>query len=274
MGRRGPASPGTVRFGSGYRRRVAAGLVALVGFTSHLPAAPPRAADSPYPLSPTYVQSQADAGARVYTARCASCHGPNLNDGPFAPPLAGESFMQKWSGRRADALIEFMTTRMPPDAPGSLPRGDAVDLLALLLQNNHVRPGTEPLPSSQEALAAIMLPAPTNDFGEVAAGVALPPPPEPRPNPLATITPVTERLLRDPPPGEWLSWRRTRDAGGFSPLTQVNRDNVADLQLAWSWALPNGENEVTPLVHDGVMFLYGYDDVIQALDAASGDLLW
>lgn len=259
-------------FPTPYARRVLAALA--IGACSSPLTSPTHAADSPYALSPTFVQSQADAGARVYAQRCAGCHGPNLNDGPFAPALAGDSFLQKWSGQRAGALVDYMMSSMPPAAPGSLGREETVQLLALLLQNNHVRPGTEPLPAAPEALAAILLPAPTNAFGEVAAGIVLPPPPDPRANPLDAITPVTEPLLRDPPPGDWLSWRRTRDAGGFSPLSQINRENVAQLRLAWSWALPNGENEVTPLVHDGVMFVYGYDDVIQALDAANGDLLW
>jgi alcohol dehydrogenase (cytochrome c) len=81
-------------------------------------------------------------------------------------------------------------------------------------------------------------------------------------------------MLSAPADGEWLTWRRSFDAQGFSPLTQVTRDNVNDLRLAWSWALPNGPNEVTPLVHDGVMFVHAYGDKVQALDAATGDLLW
>ena len=81
-------------------------------------------------------------------------------------------------------------------------------------------------------------------------------------------------MLSNPPDGEWLTWRRAFDAQGFSPLAQITRANVADLRLAWSWALPNGANEVTPLVHDGVMFVHAYGDKVQALDAATGDLLW
>ena len=46
--------------------------------------------------------------------------------------------------------------------------------------------------------------------------------------------PVTEELLRNPPPGDWLNWRRTDNAWGYSPLDQINRQNVNQLQLAWS----------------------------------------
>ena len=73
---------------------------------------------------------------------------------------------------------------------------------------------------------------------------------------------------------EWPSWRRGYDGQGFSPLKQITRSNVGELRAAWSWALPNGPNESTPLVHDGVIFVQSYKDNVQALDAATGDELW
>src|ERR1700730_8880532 len=87
--------------------------------------------------------------------------------------------------------------------------------------------------------------------------------------------PVTEAMLRNPAPGDWLNWRRTDNAWGYSPLNQINRENVQQLQLAWSWAMDDtGAQEATPLVYDGVMYLPNPRGVIQALDAATGDLIW
>jgi alcohol dehydrogenase (cytochrome c) len=87
--------------------------------------------------------------------------------------------------------------------------------------------------------------------------------------------PVTETMLRNPAPGDWLNWRRTDNAWGFSPLDQINRQNVHQLQLAWSWSMDDsGAQESAPLVHDGVMYLPNPRGVIQALDAATGDLIW
>ena len=86
--------------------------------------------------------------------------------------------------------------------------------------------------------------------------------------------PVTETMLRNPAPGDWLNWRRTDNAWGYSPLDQIKRDNVQKLQLAWSWAMEDGAQESTPLVHDGIMYLPNPHGVIQALDAATGDLIW
>ena len=87
--------------------------------------------------------------------------------------------------------------------------------------------------------------------------------------------PVTEETLRNPAPGDWLNWRRTDNAWGYSPLEEIDRDNVGQLQLAWSWAMDeSGAQEATPLVYDGIMYLPNPRDVIQALDAATGDLIW
>src|SRR6202140_4272206 len=87
--------------------------------------------------------------------------------------------------------------------------------------------------------------------------------------------PVTEPMLRNPAPGDWLNWRRTDNAWGYSPLDQINRQNVQQLQLAWSWAMDDtGAQEATPLAYDGVMYLPNPRGVIQALDAATGDLIW
>src|SRR5262245_61483913 len=86
--------------------------------------------------------------------------------------------------------------------------------------------------------------------------------------------PVTEAMLRNPAPGDWLNWRRTDNAWGYSPLDQINRQNASQLQLAWSWAMDDtGANEATPLVYDGVMYLPNPRGVIQALDAANGHLI-
>ena len=88
------------------------------------------------------------------------------------------------------------------------------------------------------------------------------------------IRPVTDAELENPSPDEWLMWRRTLDGWGYSPLDQVDRDNVADLQMVWSRALTPGRQQGTPLVRDGVLFMPNPRDVIQAIDAVTGDLIW
>ena len=86
---------------------------------------------------------------------------------------------------------------------------------------------------------------------------------------------VTDAMLQNPPDEEWLSWRGTPKSWGYSGLDQINTDNVGNLQLVWSWAIDDtGSGQAAPLVHNGVMFIPGPRGVIQALDAANGDLIW
>ena len=87
-------------------------------------------------------------------------------------------------------------------------------------------------------------------------------------------TPVTEAMLENPGQDDWLSWRRTLSSWGYSPLAQINTENVHQLQLAWSWALERGGSQPAPLVHDGLMFIPQPEGVVHALNAATDDLIW
>ena len=89
-----------------------------------------------------------------------------------------------------------------------------------------------------------------------------------------SFQPVTDAMLEDPPPESWLNWRRTRDGWGYSPLTQINTDNVHELQLVWAWQLNTGVSRPTPLVYDGLMFIPNPGNSVQALDATTGELVW
>ena len=91
---------------------------------------------------------------------------------------------------------------------------------------------------------------------------------------VTNLTSVTDAMLRDPSAADWLTWRRTLDSHGYSPLRQVTPDNVGELRLAWVLSLREGNYQTTPIVHDGVMFLASPGNVVQAIDAASGDLIW
>lgn len=87
--------------------------------------------------------------------------------------------------------------------------------------------------------------------------------------------PITQELLNNPPDGEWLSKRRTPNAWGYSPLSQINRENVDQLELAWAFEVGvSGTVEWTPAVANGVMFLQANNTRVIAIDAASGDLIW
>ncbi len=92
--------------------------------------------------------------------------------------------------------------------------------------------------------------------------------------PAADFVPVTDAMIQDPAPEDWPMWRRTLDGWGYSPLDQIDRDNVGDIRMVWSRGLAEGSNQGTPLVYGGVMYMPNPSDVIQALDAVTGDLRW
>src|SRR5437762_2417663 len=88
------------------------------------------------------------------------------------------------------------------------------------------------------------------------------------------FVPVTDAMLQNPDPADWLMWRRTWNSWGYSPLNQINRGNVSKLKMIWTRGMGPGIQEATPLVYRGVMYLPNPSDLIQAMNAASGDLLW
>ncbi len=91
---------------------------------------------------------------------------------------------------------------------------------------------------------------------------------------LRDLRPVSAEMLANPGAGDWLSWRKTYASQGYSPLDEINTENVAQLVEAWRAPLGQGSSMATPLVHDGVMFLADTNDVVLALDARSGAELW
>jgi alcohol dehydrogenase (cytochrome c) len=248
-------------------------LVLVVVVTPGLAQRPPRETGP----AATFTADQAAAGKTVYAQQCGNCHGKNLSGSEFATPLNGNAFSLNWGGKPAGALFTFIKTRMPPAAAGSLSPEATAGLVAYLLQVNGAKPGDAALAADAAALASLRIAR--NPVSPAPPMMPLSPlsPPVPKvflPNPLDQITPVTDTMLREPSPGDWLLWRRTYNDQGFSPLKQITRQNVGGLRVSWAWTLPNGRNETTPLVHDGVIFVASWGDNIQALNAATGDLLW
>ena len=88
------------------------------------------------------------------------------------------------------------------------------------------------------------------------------------------FAPITDAMLENPDPADWLNWRRTLDGWGYSPLDQINIGNVHQLQLVWSWQLAPGLSQPTPLVYDGVMSIPSPRNIVQAVDAVTGDRIW
>jgi alcohol dehydrogenase (cytochrome c) len=219
---------------------------------------------------------QAEAGRAMYAARCGTCHGADLGGGE-GPQLSGANFMAAWGTRTPRELVVYLQSSMPP-GNAHLSETESLNAAAFILAANGVAPGDQalaantqyPIRSRGNGRPAIPLAA----GGQVAARAT-----GPRgltvTGELKNYAPITGATLRNPDPADWLMVRRTYSASNFSPLNQVNTNNVKNLQLVWSWAMTEfGANEPTPMVHNGVMFLANTGNIVQALDAKTGELIW
>lgn len=88
-------------------------------------------------------------------------------------------------------------------------------------------------------------------------------------------TAVDTQTIISAPDDEWLSHGRDYREQRFSPLDQINQQNVQRLGLAWFFDTDfNRGLEASPLVADGVIYLTGNWSLVYALDARTGKLLW
>ena len=88
------------------------------------------------------------------------------------------------------------------------------------------------------------------------------------------FTPVTQEMLLNPSPNDWLMFSRTLDAQRFSPLNQINRQNVGQIRMVWARGIEPGTLEHIPIVHGGVLYSVTPGGGVQALDGTTGDLVW
>ena len=249
--------------------------------------------------SGSYTVAQAEAGAILYESTCAVCHLTDFQGSFEAPELAGPNFRNTWGGRRVGDLLVLIEATMPPEAAGSLSAEQVASVLAYVLRANEVQAGgTElSLASTGTVIPGAELAAATDVAGipPIPGRVGTIRSPDTRQAPpefLGAIsetptgitetyrapegyTPVSNAELASPPDGDWLHWRGSPGSTGFSPLSQINTENVHRLQLAWVWALPDGRsNRTAPLERSGILFLTTAGGSVQALDATDGTLLW
>ena len=232
---------------------------------------------------------QISEGQSIYVERCAVCHSATLEGGSHGPMLKGAGFVANWNGKTSDDLVAFVAANMPPGQPGLLATNEYRAVSAYILSKNGQNApgriaavGSSPV-SGSPSQPSVVSKENTPKVFSVNGGKT----PEGRKlmeqvskmaavsnRSLDHFSTVTEAMLSAPPPGEWLNWRRTRTGAGDSPLDQVNVANVRSLRLAWSFALPDGPLETTPLIHDGTMFVLSPGGRLRAIDAATGDFIW
>jgi alcohol dehydrogenase (cytochrome c) len=241
-----------------------------------------------------FTQAQVDAGRAGYSANCAQCHNPDLSGTNDAPQLAGDAFIGAWKGRTAQALYNKIAKTMPAGRGGSLDEATYTNITAFILHANGAAAGSTALtPATATGIGAIASGKVPNDvthppaqsaFARASSGVRVPDPGSfmlptkfgvTLEGNIQNYAPVTEAMMNNPPDSDWLMFRRNYQGWSYSPLKEINTDNVKSLTLKWMWSMPeNGTMEITPLVHSGVLFMWGTGNTIQALNAKTGELLW
>ena len=242
-----------------------------------------------------YEAAQAERGETLYQQNCAACHLPDLQGSFEAVALRGSAFVDNWRNRTPAQMLDLLRRTMPTQAPGSLSDDEYLNITAFLLQANGVAAGNSSLAANSDAVLFV---GGESGQEDVPARTPVPglagtvPSPDSR-NAIPEIATiyrtdrgltrnwreaglrnVTTADLTDPAAEDWIWWRRTPQSQGFSPLDQINTENVHRLSLAWVWGMEPGRSQPSPLVRDGIVYLPNFGNVVQALDGRDGTLLW
>lgn len=232
-----------------------------------------------------FTVEQAAAGLTAYRTHCATCHMPDLAGLNEARPLTGPDFMNVWGERSSAQLLAYTQLTMPqaPAIPGSLSEQTYADIIAFLLQANGAQPGTQLLTSASNVIIGSIASGTMPEDVRIAAAAAQPAAAAPGgglvgltlAGAIDYLSPVTDEMLRNPDADDWLMLRGNYEAWSYSPLADIDRDNVGELRLQWAWGLlGGGRNQPAPIAHDGVVYIVNMANVVQALDGATGTLLW
>jgi alcohol dehydrogenase (cytochrome c) len=233
-----------------------------------------------------FTAQQADAGRAAYETNCAGCHAADLSGIGNALPLAGLPFTGSWGNRTVGDLVGFMEGAMPPTNPGGLGEQNYLNITAFILQSNGARAGNQALTGNSTVairsvtgqLVAQIQGGQAKQGKQGKQGGRGAAPPAPRgltiPGNVKNYTPVTDAMMRNPDPSDWLMIRHDYHANNYSTLNQITANNVQDLRLVWTWAMNEGTNQPAPVVHNGTMFINNPGNIVQALDAKTGELIW
>lgn len=222
------------------------------------------------PGTGTYTLDQAVRGRTLYSDHCVSCHGSNL-EGGAAPTVVGQLFRRTWSRSNVtvDDLHYLISTSMPPQQTHILTEDQYLAILAFILQRNGVPAGTETLKPNRDYLLAIRM-----DAGEPMTTAPAFIEGERGMTPTG-IGPDSDDLLQaGETPENWLYHTRDYQGTRYSPLSQINTENVADLRPECIYQVGDpGNFQTGPIVYEGTMYVTGIH-VTAAIDAATCRQQW
>ncbi len=163
---------------------------------------------------------------------------------------------------------------MPPEffaERGSVSEVAHTNILAYILRSNGLEPGDVELPSDMAALGEVVIPRlPGMDYDPYVPVAKT----EKQAALLDDFATVTDEVLLNPSPEDWLHWGGGYNMHNFSRLDEINKGNVGTLKPAFRVPLREGRNNPSPLVYRGIMYLYAAPETLLAMDASNGDILW
>src|SRR4051812_34068882 len=190
-----------------------------------------------------FTNDQVAIGQTTFQTICAKCHQPDLRGGAEAPPLAGAGFMNAWRGRTTNDLYTKIQSSMPADNPRTLSDQAVESLVAFILRQNGAPAGARALtvataiPIGQVATGTAPAQAATQTAAAAPAGAPRLPARLNLEGNIQNYVPVTDQMLLNPSPNDWLMVRGGYRGWSHSQLNQVNKQNVNQLQLAWVWSM-------------------------------------
>tara|TARA_B100000212_G_scaffold340993_1_gene322960 strand:- start:734 stop:2707 length:1974 start_codon:yes stop_codon:yes gene_type:complete len=201
---------------------------------------------------------QETLGESLYDNHCSDCHSLSLRGSAHGSSLIGREFISKWEKDGLNNLFKYTKENMPPGKVGSLGNTDLLEIHNYILASNEI--------SSDDGFVSFRDPSTIDQPEDRVSNF--------RNKRLNNFENISLQDINYPPDSDWLSWRRTTDGKGYSPLKIINTKNIKNIKLSWSLTMNEGSNQITPIVSQGVMFLTNPGNIIQALDAKNGELIW
>jgi alcohol dehydrogenase (cytochrome c) len=184
------------------------------------------------------------AGSKLFKTECAACHGADAGGGTGAPSLVGREFKH---GDSEWALYRTIRYGVPKTAMMDHPLGwSRIWQIVAYLRSIDVSSSSLPVPPLTLArLDKLRVP-----FDDLAAAAQ--------------------------PGADWLNYSGSYSSTRHSVLTQIDRGNVSHLAVRWIVQLPDSaeNNESSPVVRNGILFMTIPPATVIALDAADGHQLW